>query len=211
MQVLIADDHVVVRRGVREILEEAPLGAAVDEAGSAHETLKAIRDKAYEIVLLDIAFPDGSGLDVLREIRAQRPDTHVLLLSMYPEEQYAQRALRLGAAGYLTKDSTAAELISAIRTVIAGGKYISQSLAERLADEIGTETQQASHKTLSDREFQIMIHLAAGKSVGEIAAELGLSPKTISTYRTRVLEKLGVKTTAEIIRYALENRLGERP
>ncbi len=206
MKVLIADDHAVVRRGVREILEEALLGIAVDEAGSASETLKAVRDKAYDIVLLDIAFPDGNGLDVLRQIRSHRPSTRVLLLSTYSEEQYAQRALRSGAAGYLTKDRAPDELIDAIRKVAAGGKYITQSLAERLADEIGAE--QAPHKTLSDREFEIMIRLAAGKSVGEIAVELALSPKTVSTYRSRVLEKLNVKTTAEIVRYVLENRLG---
>ncbi len=208
MKVLIADDHAVVRRGVREILEEALLGIAVDEAGSASETLKAVRDKAYDIVLLDISFPDGNGLDVLRQIRSHGPSTRVLLLSTYSEEQYARRALRSGAAGYLTKDRAPDELIDAIRKVAAGGKYITQSLAERLADEIGAETQQAPHETLSDREFQIMIHLAAGKSVGEIAAELALSPKTVSTYRSRVLEKLNVKTTAEIVRYVLENQLG---
>ncbi len=208
MKVLIADDHAVVRRGVREILEEALLGIAVDEAGSASETLKAVRDKAYDIVLLDISFPDGNGLDVLRQIRSHGPSTRVLLLSTYSEEQYARRALRSGAAGYLTKDRAPDELIDAIRQVAAGGKYITQSLAERLADEIGAETQKAPHETLSDREFQIMIHLAAGKSVGEIAAELALSPKTVSTYRARVLERLNIKTTADLVRYVLENRLG---
>jgi two-component system, NarL family, invasion response regulator UvrY len=208
MQVLIADDHAIVRRGVREILEEAPLGIAVDETSTASATLKAIRDKAYEIVLLDVSFPDGSGLDVLREISASRPSTRVLLLSMYPEEHYAQRALRSGAAGYLSKDRAPEELIVAIRTVVAGGKYITQSLAEHLADEIGAKENHLPHETLSDRELQIMTRLAAGKSVGEIATELALSPKTISTYRTRVLEKLNLKTTAELIRYALENRLG---
>ncbi len=207
MNVLIADDHAVVRRGVREILEEAPLGIAIDETCTASETLKAVRANVYDIVLLDISLPDGNGLDVLREICAHRPSTRVVMLSMYPEEQYAQRALRSGAAGYLTKDSTTAELITAIRTVAAGGKYISQAMAGRLADRLGAKTTQAPHETLSEREFQIMIHLATGKSVGEIAAELALSAKTVSTYRTRVLEKLNVKTTAELIRYALENRL----
>lgn len=209
MKVLIADDHAVVRRGVRQILEEAPLGLAVDEAGSARETLKAVLDKDYDIVLLDIAFPDGSGLDVLRQIRSHRPNTHVLLLSMYPEEQYAQRALRSGASGYLTKDSAPDELVFAIQKVIAGGKYITQALAERLADKVGSQVEKAPHETLSDREFQVLTRLGAGKSIGEIAAELSLSPKTVSTYRARLLGKLNLKTTAEIIRYVIENRLGD--
>jgi two-component system invasion response regulator UvrY len=207
MKLLIADDHAIVRRGVREILEEVPLGLFVDEAGSAGETLKAVRDKAYDIVLLDISFPDGSGLDVLRQIREYCPKTHVLLLSMYPEEQYAQRALRLGASGYLTKDSTPNELVIAIQKVAVGGKYITQALAERLADEISEEVEKFPHETLSDREFQVLTHLGAGKSIHEIAAKLSLSPKTVSTYRSRLLEKLKLKTEADIIHYVIKNRL----
>jgi DNA-binding NarL/FixJ family response regulator len=209
MRVLIADDHAVVRRGVREILEDAALGLCVDEASSAAETLKAARENAYEIVLLDISFPDGSGLDILRQIRNDSPQTNVLLLSMYPEEQYARRALRLGASGYLTKDSAPAELIIAIQKVIAGGKYITQALAERLADEIGYETENKTYKSLSDREFQVLTRLGAGLTIHAIAAELSLSPKTVSTYRSRLLEKLDLKTTADIIRYVIENRLGD--
>ena len=209
MKVLIADDHAVVRRGVREILEEAPLGLFVDETASAGETLKAVRDNAYDIVLLDISFPDGSGLDVLRQIRAHCPHTRVLLLSMYPEEQYAQRALRLGASGYLTKDSAPNELVNAIQKVAVGGKYITQALAERLADEISMQVEKAPHETLSDREFQVLTRLGAGKSIHAIAAELSLSPKTVSTYRSRLLEKLKLKTTADIIHYVIENRLGD--
>jgi DNA-binding NarL/FixJ family response regulator len=209
MKVLIADDHAVVRRGVREILEEAPLGLFVDETASAGETLKAVRDKAYDIVLLDISFPDGSGLDVLRQIRAHCPHTRVLLLSMYPEEQYAQRALRLGASGYLTKDSAPNELVNAIQKVALGGKYITQALAERLADEISMQVEKAPYETLSDREFQVLTCLGAGKSIHAIATELSLSPKTVSTYRSRLLEKLKLKTTADIIHYVIENRLGD--
>ncbi len=209
MKVLIADDHAVVRRGVREILEEAPLGLFVDEAGSAGETLKAVRDNAYDIVLLDISFPDGSGLDVLQQIHAQSPQTRVLLLSMYSEDQFARRALRSGASGYLTKDSTPNELVIALQRVIAGGKYVSQLLAERLADEIGQEAEKAPHETLSDREFQVLIRLGAAKSIQEIAAELSLSPKTVSTYRSRLLEKLNLVTTADIIHYVIDNRLGD--
>jgi DNA-binding NarL/FixJ family response regulator len=209
MKVLIADDHAVVRRGVREILEDAPLGLFVEETSSASETLKAVRDNAYDIVLLDISFPDGSGLDVLRQICLQCPQTRVLLLSMYPEEQYAQRALRLGASGYLTKDSTPNELVIAIQKVAVGGKYITQALAERLADEIGEEIQKAPHETLSDREYQVLTHLGGGMSIHAIAAELSLSPKTVSTYRSRLLKKLNLKTSADIIHYVIENRLGD--
>jgi DNA-binding NarL/FixJ family response regulator len=207
MKVLIADDHAVVRRGVRQILEEAPLGLFVDETASAGETLKAVRDNAYDIVLLDISFPDGSGLDVLRQIRALCPHTRVLLLSMYPEEQYAQRALHLGASGYLTKDSAPNELVIAIQKVAVGEKYITQALAERLADEIGMQVEKAPHEALSDREYQVLTRLGTGKSIHAIAAELSLSPKTVSTYRSRLLEKLNLKTTADIIHYVIENRL----
>jgi two-component system invasion response regulator UvrY len=208
MKVLIADDHAIMRRGVREILEEAPLGLCVDEAGSADETLKAVRNKTYDIVLLDISFPDGSGLEVLHQIGAQCPQTRVLMLSMYPEAQYARRALRLGASGYLTKDSASEELVIAIEQVIAEGKYITQSLAENLAEEISQEVKKAPHEILSDREFQVLTRLGAGRSIHEIAAELSLSPKTVSTYRARLLEKLKLKTTADIIHYVIENQLG---
>jgi two-component system invasion response regulator UvrY len=207
MKVLIADDHAVVRRGVREILEESPLGLFIDEAGSAGEALKAIRDKAYDIVLLDIAFPDGSGLEVLHQMRLLCPQIRVLLFSMHPEAQYAQRALRLGASGYLTKDSAPEEMMNAINKVVAGGKYITQSLAEHLANEIDPQVEKTAYESLSDREFQVLTRLGGGKSIGEIAAELSLSPKTISTYRSRLLEKLNLKSTADIIHYVIENRL----
>ena len=148
MNVLIADDHAIVRRGVREILEEGWPGLGVDEAGSAGEVLKAVQHNGYDLVLLDIAFPDGSGLDVLRQIRAFCPRTRVLLLSMFPEEQYARRALHLGASGYLTKNGVPGELVSAIQKVMAGGRYITQALAERLADEIGEEVKKSPQETL---------------------------------------------------------------
>jgi two-component system invasion response regulator UvrY len=207
MRVLIADDHSMVRRGVREILEEALHSLEVYEASSAAETLKVVREDVFDIVLLDISFPDGSGLDVLRQIRAYSPQIRVLLLSMYPEEQYAQRALRLGAAGYLTKDSAPNELVTAIQKVAVGGKYITQALAERLADEIGEEVEKSPQETLSNREFQVLTRLGAGRSIHEIAAELSLSPKTVSTYRSRLLEKLNLKSEADIIRYVIKNRL----
>jgi two-component system, NarL family, invasion response regulator UvrY len=208
MNVLIADDHAIVRRGVREILEEAQLGLSVDEASSAGETLKAIRDNAYDIVLLDIAFPDGNGLDVLRQIHSLEPRTRVILLSMYPEEHYARRALHLGASGYLSKDSAPSELVIAIQIIIAGGKYITRALAERLADEVGSQVEKAPHEMLSNREFLVLTRLGAGKSIHEIATELSLSPKTVSTYRSRLLKKLNLKTTADIIHYVIDNQLG---
>ena len=207
MRVLIADDHSIVRRGVREILEEALHSLEVYEASSAAETLKVVREDVFDIVLLDISFPDGSGLDVLRQIRAFSPQIRVLLFSMYPEEQYAQRALRLGAVGYLTKDSAPNELVTAIQKVAVGGKYITQALAERLADEIGEEVEKSPQETLSNREFQVLTRMGAGRSIHEIAVELSLSPKTVSTYRSRLLEKLKLKSEADIIRYVIENRL----
>jgi two-component system, NarL family, invasion response regulator UvrY len=207
VKALIADDHAVMRRGIRQILEEPPLSFHVDEASSASETMKAVRDNTYEIVLLDITFPDGSGLDILTHIRTRKPHTRVLLFSMHPEVQYARRGLRLGASGYLTKDSASGELIIAIQKVIDGGTYTSQALAEHLAGEIGKHVEKAAHESLSDREFQVLTRLGSGKSTGEIAVELSLSPKTVSTYRSRLLEKLNFKTNAEIIRYVIENGL----
>lgn len=207
MRALVADDHAVVRRGVREILEEAPLNLMVEEAGSAREALRAVMDTNYEVVLLDISFPDGNGLDVLGQMRSQQPGLRVLLLSMYPEEQYARRALRAGASGYLTKDSAPDELVNAIQKVMAGGKYITRTLAESLADEIGADGEKSALEILSNREFQVLTRLGAGKSIGEIAAELSLSPKTVSTYRARISEKLNLETTTDLIRYVLENHL----
>jgi two-component system, NarL family, invasion response regulator UvrY len=205
VKVLIADDHAVVRRGVREILKDSPLEFAADEVGSATDTIKAIRENSYDVVLLDISFPDGHGLDVLQQIHLLQPKTRVLFLTIYPEIQYARRALRLGADGYLTKDSAPAELITAIQHVIAGKKYISESLAENLADVLSLKVKGSTLEILSDREYQVLADLGAGKSIQEIATELNLSPKTISTYRSRLKEKLKLKTTADIIHYVIEN------
>jgi len=209
IRVLIADDHALLRRGVREILEEGVPGIFVNEVSSAAETLKTILHDTYDIALLDIAFPDGNGLDVLKEIHSQRPQVHVLFLSMYPEAQYAQRALHLGASGYLAKNSAPDELMNAVQRVMAGGRYITPALAEQLAQEISPDFESPAHNRLSDREFQVLIELGAGKSISEIAADLSLSPKTVSTYRFRLLEKLKLRTTADLIRYVLENQLSK--
>jgi two-component system invasion response regulator UvrY len=208
IHILIADDHAVVRRGVLQILAEAPEMVA-DEASTGRDVLQAVRQDDFDVVLLDIALPDVSGLEVLKQLRSFKPDLQVLILSMYPEKQYAVRALKAGAAGYLTKESAPNELIAAIRQVSQGRKYVSQSLAEALAAELGGEIEKEPHENLSDREYQVMCLLAAGKTVSEIAAELSLSTKTVSTYRLRILEKLNLRNTAQIIRYALKRGLVE--
>lgn len=207
IRVLIADDHAVVRRGVLQILAEAPDMIAAGEAGTGREVLQAVHKSDYDVVLLDIALPDSNGLEVLKQLRNLKPGLRVLILSVYPEKQYAVRAFKAGAAGYLTKDSAPDELITAIRKVSQGGKYVTQSLAEELATELWGEGETEFYQTLSDREYQVMCLLAAGKTVAEIAATLSLSVKTVSTYRARILQKLGLKNTAEIVRYALTRGL----
>ena len=209
IRVLVADDHAVVRRGVVQILAESPHIVVAGEAATGVEVLQAVRENDYDIILLDIAMPGGSGLEVLKQLRSLDPNVRVLILSMYPEKQYAVRALKAGAAGYLTKDSAPDELIEAIDRISQGGKYITRSLAQELAGELGGKAGQDPHEALSDREYQVMRLLAAGKNVTEIAAQLSLSVKTVSTYRARILEKLDLKTTAEIMRYALERGLDE--
>ena len=209
ISILIADDHTVVRRGVLQILAEAPDMVAAGEASTGGEVLQAVRQNDFDVVLLDIALPDISGLEILKQLRSLKPDLQILILSMYPERQYAIRVLKAGAAGYLTKESAPAELIAAIRQVSQGRKYVTQSLAEKLAAELGGKVQQEPHETLSDREYQVMCLLAAGKTITEIATELSLSIKTVSTYRTRILDKLNLENTAQIIRYALKRGLVE--
>ncbi|MFN8456121.1 MAG: response regulator transcription factor [Anaerolineae bacterium] len=209
IKVLVVDDHAIVRRGVLQILAEAPEMRVTGEARTAQEALRLARETVYDVVILDIALPDGSGLEVLKQLQSLKPAPRVLILSIYPEEQYAIRVLKLGAMGYLTKDSAPDELITAIRKVAQGGKYVTLSLAERLADKLSLDTEKAPHELLSDREYQVMCLLAAGKTITEIAAELSLSPKTASTYRTRILEKLNLQNTAEIMRYALHQGLVE--
>lgn len=209
IKVLIVDDHAVVRRGVRQILAETSGRIRADEAASGEEALRAIRENDYEIVLLDMALPDISGLEIINQIRSMKPNLSVLVLSMYPEDQYAVRVLRAGADGYLTKESAPEELIAAIDKVYRGGKYVTQTLAERLAANLDQRTDVPLHDALSNRELQVMRLLATGLKVSEIGTELTISPKTVSTYRARILEKLGLKSTAEIIRYAIEHGLAE--
>jgi len=207
MRFLIADDHAVVRRGLREILEEEFPGAEFGEAADTREALEQIRKHDWDVVILDITMPGGSGLDVLRDSKGIRPNLAVLVLSMHPEDQYAVRALKGGAAGYLTKESAPEELVTAIRTILAGRKYVSASLAQGLALRLANGNDGPLHETLSDREHEVMLMLAAGGMVSQIAEELSLSVKTVSTYRTRILDKMGMKTNADLTRYAMENDL----
>ncbi len=207
IRILVADDHAVVRQGVKQILADVSDMTVKDESQNGPETLKKVMEQEFDVVLLDISMPGRSGLEVLEDIKAQRPKLSVLILSMHPEEQYAVRALKAGASGYLTKASAPQELIGAIRKVAGGGKYVTASLAEKLADQLEADKEKMPHELLSNREHQVMLMLAAGKSVSDIADELCLSVKTISTYRTRVMAKMGMRKNAELTLYAVHNKL----
>ncbi len=207
--ILIVDDHAVVRAGLRQIISGVSGITTVDEADDAREALSKIKKNGYSVVVLDISMPGKSGLDVLKEIRDEHPKLPVLMLSMYPEDQYAMRALRSGASGYMTKDSPPSELITAIRTVAAGRKYISSDLAERLAYNLNADMKKEPHEILSDREYQVLCMIASGKTLTDIGDQLSLSVKTISTYRSRILEKMQLKNNAELTNYAIRNNLVE--
>ncbi len=207
INILIVDDHAVVRAGLRQIISGVSDMTVADEADSAIEALAKIRKKGYSMVILDISMPGKSGLDVLKEIRNEHTKLPVLMLSMYPEDQYAVRALRSGASGYMTKDSAPEELVTAIRTVAAGRKYISSDLAERFAFNLDSDMKKEPHEILSDREYQVLCTIASGKTISEIADQLSLSVKTISTYRSRILEKMQLKNNAELTNYAIRNHL----
>ncbi|HOD28386.1 MAG TPA: response regulator transcription factor [Syntrophales bacterium] len=207
IRILVVDDHTIVRQGLKQILGEEKDMNVVEEASNGQEALQKIGKSEYDCVLLDISMPGRSGLEVLKDIKALRPKLPVLILSMHSEELYAIRALRAGASGYLTKASASEELIGAIRKVAAGRKYVSTSLAEKLAVELDADASKPPHETLSDREYQVMIMLASGKTVKEIADEVCLSVKTISTYRTRIMEKMNLKKNAELTLYAIQHHL----
>ena len=207
LKVLIADDHPVVREGLKQIVTETQDMVVAGEANNGQEVLNKIREGDYDVIVLDITMPGRNGMDVLKQLRSERPRLPVLILSIHSEEQYALRALRAGASGYLTKESAPDELVVAIRKVSWGGKYISSSLAEKLAFKLEVGREQAPHETLSDREYQVMCRIASGKTVMEIARELSLSEKTISTYRSRILEKMKMKNNAELTYYAIKNQL----
>ncbi|HKO45602.1 MAG TPA: response regulator transcription factor [Pyrinomonadaceae bacterium] len=206
-RILIVDDHEVLRDGVKRIFEKQPGTATFGEAGRVQEALKLAREQDWDVVLLDLSLGGRSGLDVLKELKQLRPKLPVLILSMHSEEQFARRAFKAGADGYVTKDSPRAELVRAIDKVIKGGTYVSPALAEKLVVDLRRGTEGPPHETLSDREFEVMRLISSGKTVGEIAELLSLSSGTISTYRTRILEKMGMKTNAELTHYAVENKL----
>ena len=208
MRILLADDHPVVRQGLRRILADAFGNMVVGEAGNAQEALEQTRRHKWDVALLDITMPGRSGLEVLKEIKQEKPALPVLVLSIHAEDRYAIRALMAGAAGYLTKESVPERLVTAIKQVARGGKYIGgESLAGKLAAELKKSVKKFLHKMLSDREYEVMRMIASGKTVGAIARELSLSVKTISTYRARILQKLKMKSNAEIIYYAARNNL----
>ena len=207
IKILIADDHAIVREGLKQILSETPDLVVVAEASSGQEVLEKISKNDLDLVVLDIAMPGRGGLDILKEIKTQKPRLPVLMLSMYPEEQYAIRVLKSGASGYLTKESAPSELVMAIRQISQGKKYISPSLAEKLAIDLELSPDKLPHEILSDREYQVMCMIASGKTLKEIADGLSLSIKTISTYRSRILEKMNMKTNAEVTHYAIKSNL----
>jgi two-component system invasion response regulator UvrY len=209
IRILVADDHAVVREGLKQIVRETSDMVVTGEAADGREVLRLIHEHDWDVVLLDIAMPGRGGLDILKELKAEKPRLPVLMLSMYPEEQYAVRALKAGASGYLTKESVPDELISAIRKVSAGGKYVSSSLAEKLAYDLEADAERPVHETLSDREYQVMCMIARGETLRSIADKLCLSIKTISTYRSRILEKMRMKNNAEIMHYAIKYHLEE--
>jgi two-component system, NarL family, invasion response regulator UvrY len=207
MNVLIADDHEIVRRGLRDLLADEFPKLRVTEARNAQEALEAARKQTWDLILLDIKMPGRSGLEVLEELKKLHSKTPVLVISAFPEEEYALRAFKLGAAAYVSKEGASDELLAAVRKALAGGRYVTPSLAEKLAVALSGEAPAAPHETLSNRELEVLRLVAAGKTIKEVAAELNLSEKTVGTYRLRLSKKMGLSTNVELARYALQHRL----
>ncbi len=207
IRILIADDHAIVRRGLKEILADEFEGAVFDEAGNAQQVLARVRSHPWDIVILDITMPGRSGLDLLRDLQGLRPELPVLILSMHPENQYAKRVLKAGAAGYMNKETAPRELVKAVRKVLSGGRYVSAELAERLAADLSADAGRLPHERLSVREFEVLRMIASGMTISQIAEELHLSATTVSTHRARILEKMGLANNAELMRHAIRNGL----
>jgi DNA-binding NarL/FixJ family response regulator len=209
MKILIVDDHELIREGLKKVLVKHPEMNVVGEAGDSIELYDQLKRIQVDIIIMDISLPGRSGLDIVNDLKKSYPEIKILILSMHPEDRFAVRALKAGAAGYLTKQSAAQELVKAIKKVMSGGKYITPALAEQLALEIETPSDKPAHELLSNREFEIMRMIGFGKSVGEIGGELSLSVNTITSYRARIMEKMKMKTNAELIRYAIQHQLVE--
>lgn len=207
MRILICDDHQIMRDGLKQILQQLEGVKFIGDAKTGAEAICRLAKEAFDILLLDISLPDKNGLEILKSVKEKWPSTNVLMLSMHPQEQYALRALKLGASGYLTKDTASEELLKAIRKISSGSKYISQSLAENIALQLDKDKYQMKHEILSGREFEIMIKLAIGKSLQDIGNELCISDKTVSTYRSRIMEKMELSKNTELARYCIENNL----
>lgn len=207
IRILISDDHAVVRRGLREILMRDLPDAVCYEVDNAQQVLAEVQSQEWDLVILDVTMPGRSGIDVLGDLKRIHPRLPVLVLSMHPEDQYGKRVLKAGASGYMNKDVAPDELIKAIRKVLAGGRYVSSALAEKLALDLNKDTARPAHETLSDREFEVLRMIASGKTVGAIAEELHVSVATISTYRARILLKMDMTTTAQLMHYGLRNHL----
>lgn len=207
IRVMITDDHAIVRQGLRQILSETGDISVTGEAESGFQAVRIVRQEVFDVMLLDISLPDRNGIEVLKQVRKEKPELAVLMLSMHNENEFAIRALKAGAAGYLNKQSAPAQLVTAIRQVASGQKYITPALAMELANAITTDTDRPPHASLSDREYQTLCLIAAGKGLTEISEEMCLSPKTVSVYRSRLLEKLKLTNNSELIRYALMHHL----
>jgi len=205
--ILIADDHPIMRRGIRQILSDLPGVSIIEEAGGANELFHKIDNTVFDVIILDISMPGRSGLDILVDLKAKYPSIPVLILSVHTEEQYALRTLKSGASGYLTKDSAMEELPRAVKKILNGGKYITSSLADKMADNLLEESDKPLHHWLSNREYEVLCKIAEGKNAKIIADELFISEKTVSTYRSRILEKMKMKSNTELIRYALKEGL----
>lgn len=207
IRVLLADDHAILRSGLKEILERELGGAFCGEAADAQQVLSQVRSQGWDLVILDVTMPGRSGLDILKDLKKLRPKLPVLFLSMHPEDQLGMRALKAGASGYMNKESAPDEVIKAVRKVLTGGLYVSATLAEKLALDLCAKTEQPLHERLSDRELEVLRMIASGLTISQIAEKLYLSVTTVSTYRTRILEKMNMATTAELMHYALSNQL----
>jgi DNA-binding NarL/FixJ family response regulator len=207
MKLLIADDHPIVRNGIKDIIQDISPSFSIDEAENAHEVVQKVIANDYDVIILDISMPGGGGLNALKQIKQAKPLTKVLMLSIYDDEQYINRALKAGASGYLTKSVASEELELAIKKVIAGEKYLSSEVASKMATFIYSDKEKNKHELLSEREYQVFHQLAKGNTTNEIADELHISPKTVSTYRERIMEKMGMSRNSELIHYALKNKL----